>query len=79
VSGAERADDAPFRQKLCSGDLNGDGIVGMPDLAHFKKCLGQAGIGSCEMADLDSDGFVDENDFSLMMQVFGSAECADGF
>jgi len=78
VSGAERANDSIFRQKLCSGDLNGDGFVGMPDLALFKNCLGQAGAGSCEAADMDSDGFVDENDFGLMTQVFGSTECADG-
>lgn len=79
VSGVERGDDSIFRRKLCSGDLNGDGVVGTPDFGLFAGCLGQAGSGSCEAADLDSDGIVDEADFALLTQLFGSAECADGY
>jgi len=54
----------------CDGDLDGDGIVGVLDVAIFAACTGQTtglGVGppedpNCEESDMNGDGIVDDAD-----------------
>lgn len=53
----------------CVGDLNGDGVVDLGDLATLLANFGSGTLP--EHGDLDGDGDVDLADLSLMLAVFG--------
>jgi hypothetical protein len=58
----------PILQAQCSGDVNGDGIVGAEDLAAVLFAWGPCK--SCE-ADIDLTGFVDAADISTVVGAWG--------
>ena len=58
VSGATASDDSAFRERFCSGDLDGNGVVNSNDFKAFKACVGQPRTAACNLADMDSDGKV---------------------
>jgi hypothetical protein len=53
----------------CAGDLNGDGIVDISDLALFLAQFGSAD-GGCD--DINADGVTDISDLALFLAAFGS-------
>jgi hypothetical protein len=61
----------------CTGDLDGDGVVSLPDLtmllSAFGSCLGDPNYNSA--ADLNGDGCVDLSDLTSFLSAFGST-CA---
>ncbi len=59
---------------LLLGDLNGDGIVGLHDVALLQMQLGSGGAGLS--ADLDGDGVVGRRDTAILAQEFGRAATA---
>lgn len=54
-----------------AGDLDGDGRVGLHDLALLQSQFGSAASGSPLAADLNADGIVDRADLALLAQDFG--------
>lgn len=54
----------------CPGDLNGDGVVDITDLATQLANFGAAGAG-LEDGDIDGDGDVDISDLAEMLAAFG--------
>jgi hypothetical protein len=55
----------------CLGDINGDGIIDIADLALFLSVFGSAaGPGDC--ADMNGDGIIDIADLALFLSGFGS-------
>jgi hypothetical protein len=62
VTGTEGSDDLVYRQRLCDGDFNGDGVVNFVDSTTLSGCIDQPATGVCEPADMDSDGVVSEQD-----------------
>lgn len=54
----------------CAGDLNGDGIVDIADLALFLSQFGSSD-GGCD--DINNDGVTDISDLALILSAFGSA------
>jgi len=55
----------------CAGDLDGDFIVGLSDLATQLANFGAAGGAAYEDGDLDLDGDVDLFDLSAMLGQYG--------
>lgn len=53
----------------CAGDVNGDGIRDIADLALLLAAFGSA-VTTCE--DINGDGIVDLSDLALMLAAFGS-------
>ena len=55
-----------------SPDLNGDGLIDLKDYALFQSCYAGSGEGPSALcaksvnADLDQDGDIDHNDYSLL-------------
>jgi hypothetical protein len=60
----------------CAADLNGDGVVGMPDLALLRGCFGSDAQGGCSGADLNGDGAVGIADFQAFRSFFGGRTCS---
>ncbi len=59
----------------CLGDLDGDGVVGAPDIAILLQQWGATESGSS--ADLNADGAVNGDDFSILFSLWGPCEhCA---
>jgi hypothetical protein len=56
----------------CPGDINGDGMADLSDLAIQLAHFGQAGIARTE-GDLDNDGDVDLSDLAELLANFGLA------
>ena len=75
VSGLQGTENARFHARLCNGDFDGDGMVGIPDYPHMARCLGSAASGACAAADMDSDGQVTDLDYERFQLVFGRAAC----
>jgi hypothetical protein len=61
----------------CPFDLNGDGGVGMADLAILLSCYGSPCEGNCCASDLDCSGIVDINDLTLLLAAYGP--CGESF
>ena len=49
-----------------TADFNGDGYVGISDLAMLSTCIGKAPVGSCARCDTNQDGLVDCRDFACL-------------
>lgn len=60
-------------QPPCTGDLNGDGNIGLSDLASLLANFGTPSGAAYEDGDLDGDGAVNLTDLSMLLTVFGSA------
>lgn len=56
----------------CPGDVNGDGSVGLADLATLLANFGTAQGATLEMGDLDGDGDVDLADLATLLANFGA-------
>ena len=56
----------------CLGDLNGDGAIGLPDLAALLSAYGVNASG-----DLDNDGDTDLADLAKLLSLYGTS-CATG-
>lgn len=81
----DQADLSVPLQLLCQsgpctcGDLDGNGIVNLNDLATFVSCFGLGvPVGSCDAvilscSDLDGIGGVDLNDFLTFVQAYDTA------
>jgi hypothetical protein len=65
----EETDDPPAC--ACNPDLNGDGIVGVPDQLILSGCIGLPPSGSCAAADLNCDGVIDAADQAILECSFG--------
>ncbi len=57
--------------RLCAGDLDGDGFVGLGDLSQLLTHFGTASGATAEQGDLDGDGDVDLGDLSALLEAFG--------
>jgi hypothetical protein len=75
VSGPDGSDDSEFRELLCSGDFNDDGLANGLDFALVLSCYGSDGTGVCRQVDMDSDGIVGHIDFELFKSAFLGAAC----
>ena len=62
--------DAGTACDRCLGDLNGDGIVGPPDLGILLAVWGTDG-GDIEAADINGDGTVDGIDLGILFSAWG--------
>ena len=69
--GADADGDGVMDICQCAGDLDGDFIVGLPDLATQLANFGAAGGAAYEDGDLDLDGDVDLFDLSAMLGQYG--------
>jgi hypothetical protein len=56
------------RPANCVADLNGDGLVGAPDVATLLDAWGKAN----SAADLDGDGLVGAADLAAMLDAWGA-------
>lgn len=50
----------------CNGDFDGDGDVDYVDIDMFIDCWGQPAVGGCAAADLNCDGFIDDEDLNIL-------------
>jgi predicted outer membrane repeat protein len=57
----------------CTGDLDGDGEVGLSDLAQLLANYGTTGGMTYEDGDLDDDGDVDLSDLAALLAVYGTS------
>jgi hypothetical protein len=56
----------------CEGDFDGDGTVGLSDLATLLASYGQPGPWAYSDGDLDGDGDVDLNDLAALLAFYGT-------
>jgi len=75
VSGATGSDDSAFRERFCSGDLDGSGKVNALDFRIFKDCLNQPRTTACNLADMNSDGVVTAADTAIFKLRFTNKRC----
>jgi hypothetical protein len=76
VSGSTASDDSVFRKRFCSGDVDGDGAVTSTDFKIFRKCLNKARTAACDMADMDSDGWITKTaDYEIWKLRFSGTQC----
>jgi len=59
-----------FRIIVCMADLDGDGAVGLGDLAHLLGSYGQTGMTYAD-GDLDLDGDIDLSDLATLLGYYG--------
>ena len=64
--------DAATLTVLCVGDLTGDGVIDLHDLAEFIGNYGIASGAHYEDGDLDGDGDVDLTDLAILLGVYGT-------
>ena len=64
-------DVSMFEVTLKPGDLNGDGVIDMADLAILINGYGRAGE---NMIDLNGDGIIDEADLELLIKWYGEKD-----
>jgi len=62
----------PGVEEFCLGDLNGDGQIGLSDLATLLAHYGTTSGASYEDGDLDLDGDVDLSDLAALLAVYGT-------
>ena len=73
-AGQQDSDEDGFGN-ICDADLNNDPVTGIPDFNIFRDCINMPGEGArngCFIADFNSDHRVDNIDFQLMQEMFGS-------
>ena len=58
--------------KQCPGDLNGDGHVGISDLAQLLAHYGTTSGATPEQGDMNGDGDVDLSDLAALLGVYGT-------
>jgi VCBS repeat protein len=76
VSGNTGSDDSAFRQRFCSGDLNGNGAVNNQDFKRFLSCVDKPRSARCNLADMNSDGWVDmANDNPIFQLRYTGTAC----
>jgi FG-GAP-like repeat len=76
VSGNTASDESEFRRRLCSGDLDGNGTINSQDFQVLKQCLNKARTPACDLADMDSDGWVTRTkDFDIFKLRFTGTRC----
>ena len=63
-------DDVRVSPYACMADLNGDGIVGPPDLGILLAVWGTDG-GDIEAADINGDGTVNASDLGPLLGAWG--------
>ena len=56
----------------CLGDLDGDGAIGLSDLAQLLANYGTTNGAEYEDGDLDGDGDVDLSDLAGLLSVYGT-------
>jgi hypothetical protein len=71
-SGGDPGADSISVTVTCIGDLNGDGHVGISDLAQLLAHYGETSGMTYEDGDLDGDGDVDLSDLAALLAVYGS-------
>jgi len=64
--------EVPLGAAPCVGDLDGDGVIGLGDLAILLANFGTPGGATPEMGDLDGDGDVDLTDLAVVLSIFGT-------
>jgi len=67
----EIVDMGAFEFQACIGDLDGDGEVGLSDLALLLSNYGQWGMGP-EDGDLTGDTYVGLDDLAMLLSVYGT-------
>lgn len=75
VSGKSTSYDTEFRQRFCSGDLDGNGSVNSHDLNVMSRCVRKARSSSCDAADMDRDGLVTRTDYDIWNLRFNGTTC----
>ena len=73
-AGQQDSDEDGFGN-ICDGDLNNDYVTGIPDFNIFRDCINMPGQGArdgCFIADFNSDHRVDNIDFQLIQEMFGT-------
>jgi VCBS repeat protein/dockerin type I repeat protein len=76
ISGASASDDAAFRNRFCSGDLDGSGYVNASDFKVFRRCLDKPRTAACDLADMNSDGWVSKaDDLEIFKLRFTGQRC----
>ena len=63
----------------CPGDLNGDGVVGLADLAQLLSNYGTTSGATYEDGDMDGDGDVDLADLAALLGVYGTTCWSEDF
>jgi len=69
----DRQNSIFYKQRACRIDVNGDGEVGIFDLAAVGMCYGQAASGNCEDADVDGNGMVNIFDLAAVGLNYGNS------
>jgi len=64
--------DVPAEPAVLPGDVDGDGVVGVADMAILQGDFGQTESGGPLRSDINSDGSVDIRDFMILRANFGS-------
>jgi hypothetical protein len=76
VSGNTASDDSAFRRRFCSGDLDGSGTVTSSDFKIFRQCMNNPRTAACDLADMDSDGYVSKTaDWEIFKLRFSGVRC----
>jgi len=60
---------------VCDADLNNDLVVGIPDFLIFSACVdepGQGAHGECEIADMNSDRRINNDDYQVLDGSFAN-------
>ena len=58
--------------RICPGDINGDGVIDLSDLAILLSNFGTAAGAQPSDGDIDGDGDVDLSDLAVMLSLFGT-------
>jgi hypothetical protein len=75
VSGNAGSDDSAFRQRFCSGDLDGNGTVNSNDFKVVRRCINNPRSASCDAADMDGDGMITATDATIFKMRFSGTSC----
>ena len=59
-------------ESWCPGDLNGDNVVNLSDLAQLLSNYGVSGGATYEMGDLDGDGNIRLDDLAALLALYGT-------
>ena len=75
VSGRSTSYDTEFRQRFCSGDLDGNGSTNSHDLNVMLRCMRKARSASCDAADMNRDGLVNRTDYDIWNLRYTGTAC----